>query len=81
MIAHYDMYHDKITRTVSSLLVLWDGTALVDASAGFTDNEALATELLGFRPARHAPLGTATSLYTPAPGPGPSDDDPEDDED
>jgi uncharacterized protein (TIGR02680 family) len=80
MIAHYDMYHDKSTRTVSSLLVLWDGTALVDASAGFTDNEALATELLGFRPSRHAPVGTAATLYTQALAPDPSDDS-EDDED
>jgi len=79
MIAHYDMYHDKATRTVSSLLVLWDGTALVDASAGFTDNEALATELLGFRPTRHAPLGTDTTLYTQALGPDPDPADSEDD--
>jgi len=62
MIAHYDMYHDKTTRTVSSLLVLWDGAALIDASAGFRDNEALATELLGFRPTRHAPLGSNSTL-------------------
>jgi hypothetical protein len=63
MIAHYDMYHDKTTRTVSSLLVLWDGVQLIDASAGLPDNEALATQLLGFRPTRHAPLGTASTLY------------------
>jgi hypothetical protein len=79
MIAHYDMYHDKTTRTVSSLLVLWDGTALIDASAGFADNEALATQLLGFHPTRHAPLGAEATLYAQAPGPDPSDD--EDDED
>ncbi|HTU75370.1 MAG TPA: SbcC/MukB-like Walker B domain-containing protein [Trebonia sp.] len=79
MIAHYDMYHDKTTRTVSSLLVLWDGTALVDASASFADNEALATELLGFRSTRHAPLGTAATLYTQPAGPDPSDDEDEDD--
>ncbi len=78
MIAHYDMYHDKTTRTVSSLLVLWDGTALIDASAGFRDNEALATELLGFRPTRHAPPGTGATLYTQALGPDPSDDEDED---
>jgi hypothetical protein len=78
-IAHYDMYHDKTTRTVSSLLVLWDGAALIDASAGFSDNEALATELLGFRPTRHAPLGTGATLYSQALDPDPSDD--EDDED
>jgi hypothetical protein len=57
VIAHYDMYHDKTTRTVSSLLVLWDGAALIDASNGFRDNEALTTEPRGFRPVRHAPLG------------------------
>jgi hypothetical protein len=38
MIAHYDMYHDKTTRTVSSLLVLWDGAVLIDAPNGFRDN-------------------------------------------
>ena len=63
MIAHYDMYHDKTTRTVSSLLMLWDGAQLVDASAGYADNEALVARLLGFRPTRHAPLGTASTLY------------------
>ncbi len=57
MIAHYDMYHDMATRTVSALLLLWDGEQLIDASAGYPDNEALVTELLGFRPTRHAPLG------------------------
>ena len=35
MIAHYDMLHDKTTRTVSSLLMLWDGEQVVDASAGY----------------------------------------------
>jgi hypothetical protein len=50
----------------SALLMLWDGEQLVDASAGFADNDALATELLGFRPTRHAPLGTASTLrFTP----------------
>jgi hypothetical protein len=63
MIAHYDMYHDKTTRTVSSLLMLWDGEQLVDASAGYADNEALVSELLGFRPTRHAPLGAISTLY------------------
>ncbi len=63
MIAHYDMYHDKATRTVSALLLLWDGAQLLDASAGYPDDEALATELLGFRPTRHAPLGGGGTLY------------------
>jgi hypothetical protein len=64
MIAHYDMYHDKATRTVSSLLLLWDGGQLVDASAGYADNEALVEQLLGFRPTRHAPLGATGTLYS-----------------
>jgi uncharacterized protein (TIGR02680 family) len=72
MIAHYDMYHDKTTRTVSSLLMLWDGAQLIDAGAGYPDNEALVTELLGFRPTRHAPMGAASTLYG---SPEPDDDD------
>jgi hypothetical protein len=63
MIAHYDMLHDKTTRTVSSLLMLWDGEQLVDTSAGYADNDTLVAQLLGFRPTRHAPLGTAATLY------------------
>jgi hypothetical protein len=76
MIAHYDMYHDKTTRTVSSLLMLWDGEQLVDASAGYSDNEALVAQLLGFRPTRHAPLGAASTLYR---APEPESYDEEDD--
>jgi hypothetical protein len=78
MIAHYDLYHDKVTRTTSALLLLWDGAQLVDASAGFRDNEALVAELLGFRPTRHTPLTATATLYTPALGPDLPDD--EDDE-
>jgi Putative exonuclease SbcCD, C subunit len=63
MIAHYDMYHDKTTRTVSSLLMLWDGQQLIDASAGYADNDALVARLLGFRPARYAPLSAGGTLY------------------
>jgi Putative exonuclease SbcCD, C subunit len=74
MIAHYDMLHDKTTRTVSAMLMLWDGEQLVDASAGFADNEELVAELLGFRPTRHAPLGTASTLYA-SPDPEPDEDD------
>jgi hypothetical protein len=77
MIAHYDLFHDKVTRTTSALLLLWDGRQLIDATAGFRDNEALVTELLGFRPTRHAPLGTDATLYVPAldlDPPGPEDD-------
>jgi hypothetical protein len=43
--------------------MLWDGEQVVDASAGYLDNEALVAQLLGFRPTRHAPLGTASTLY------------------
>jgi hypothetical protein len=78
MIAHYDLFHDKVTRTTSALLLLWDGGQLIDATAGFQDNEALVTELLGFRPTRHTPLGTDATLYVPALDPdpsGPDDDD------
>ncbi|MFZ0048406.1 MAG: SbcC/MukB-like Walker B domain-containing protein, partial [Streptosporangiaceae bacterium] len=80
MIAHYDMYHDKATRTVSALLLLWDGEQLIDASAGYPDNEALVTELLGFRPTRHAPLGGGGTLYPADPAVAALDDD-EDGED
>ena len=55
MIAHYDLNHDKLTRTTSALLMLWDGQQLIDATAGFQDNESLVTELLGFRPTRRTP--------------------------
>ena len=64
MIAHYDMYHDKTTRTVSAMLLLWDGEQLLDASAGYPDNESLVAELLGFRPTRHAPLRGGGTLYS-----------------
>jgi hypothetical protein len=64
MIAHYDMYHDKTTRTVSALFMLWDGRQLIDSSADYADNDALLARLLGFRPTRHAPLGAGETLYT-----------------
>jgi Putative exonuclease SbcCD, C subunit len=81
MIAHYDMYHDKTTRTVSSLLMLWDGDQLVDTSAGYEDNEALVAQLLGFRPTRHAPLGAAATLYTAPEALGGLGDEPDDEYD
>ncbi|HEV2374393.1 MAG TPA: SbcC/MukB-like Walker B domain-containing protein [Streptosporangiaceae bacterium] len=80
MIAHYDMYHDKASHTVSSLLMLWDGMQLVDATAGNADNEALVTRVLGFRPTRHTPLGIEATLYTAAVD-GVAEDDDGDDED
>jgi hypothetical protein len=76
MIAHYDLYHDKTTHTVSSLLMLWDGTQLLDAAVGYAGNDDLVTRLLGFRPTRHAPLGTEETLYAAA-----ADDQPDDDDD
>jgi hypothetical protein len=76
MIAHYDMFHDKTAHTVSSLLMLWDGTQLLDAAAGYADNDDLVTQLLGFRPTRRAPLGAGETLYAAA-----EDDQAEDDED
>jgi hypothetical protein len=79
MIAHYDLFHDKVTRTTSALLILWDGEQLIDAAAGFKDNDALVAELLGFRPTRHTPLGTESTLYVPALEPDPAG--PDDDED
>jgi hypothetical protein len=78
MIAHYDLYHDKVTRTTSALLILWDGQQLIDATAGYKDNDALTTEILGFRPTRHTPLGVDSTLYTSALGPSPEDDDEDD---
>jgi hypothetical protein len=79
MIAHYDMLHDKTTRTVSCLLMLWDGEQLIDASAGYLDNDALVAQLLGFRPTRHAPLGTASTLYATPEALGDEPDDEDDD--
>jgi hypothetical protein len=81
MIAHYDMYHDKTTRTVSSLLMLWDGEQLIDTSAGFADNDALVARLLGLQPTRHAPLGADETLYAAAAGGPSADQDQDQDED
>jgi hypothetical protein len=79
MIAHYDMLHDKTTRTVSSLLMLWDGEQLIDASAGYADNDALVAQLLSLQPTRHAPLDAGETLYAAAAGD--SADEEDDDED
>ncbi|MEZ0075383.1 SbcC/MukB-like Walker B domain-containing protein [Planotetraspora sp. GP83] len=54
--AHYDMHSDKASHTVSAMLVLWDGCALVDSAAGFSGNDELARELLGFTPTRRGPI-------------------------
>ncbi|MBB6119524.1 TIGR02680 family protein [Nocardiopsis algeriensis] len=62
MAAHYDMHHDKAAHTVSAMLMLWDGAQVVDADAGFSGNEALASHLLGFTPSRHVPLATEDTL-------------------
>ncbi|GII52650.1 hypothetical protein Pth03_10390 [Planotetraspora thailandica] len=56
--AHYDMHSDKASHTVSAMLVLWDGRQLVDSAAGFSGNDELAQELLGFAPTRRVPVAT-----------------------
>ena len=77
MIAHYDMQHDKAAHALSAFLALWDGEQLVDADAGYSGNEDLAAELLGFRPTRHVPAGVGGVLTMNLDG----DDDDEGDED
>jgi uncharacterized protein (TIGR02680 family) len=59
---HYDLHHDESTHTVSALLILWDGTQLIDAGAGFAGNDDLARELLGITPTRRMPQGSAPDL-------------------
>ncbi|MEU9886257.1 SbcC/MukB-like Walker B domain-containing protein [Sphaerisporangium sp. NPDC051011] len=71
--AHYDMHSDKASHTVSAMLVLWDGCELVDSAAGFSGNEELAKELLGFAPTRRGPLEAGlleAGLMTRDAGPG-----------
>ncbi|HEY5986935.1 MAG TPA: SbcC/MukB-like Walker B domain-containing protein, partial [Streptosporangiaceae bacterium] len=80
-IAHYDMQHDKAARTLSTLLVLWDGSQLVDASAGFAGNEELAAALLGFRPSRYMPAGAGDVLALTPGDSGADGDEDEGDED
>ncbi|GLY90402.1 SbcC/MukB-like Walker B domain-containing protein [Actinoallomurus iriomotensis] len=67
MAAHYDMHHDKTAHAVSAMLVLWDGTQLVDAEAGFAGNDELAEELLGIKPRRHVPPAADDSLLSALP--------------
>lgn len=64
--AHYDMHSDKLSHTVSAMLILWDGTELLDAGAGHAGNEELAADLLGFAPTRHTPTndGLLTAIQT-----------------
>jgi hypothetical protein len=60
---------------VSALLILWDGTQLVDAAVGYADNDDLVRRLLGFRPTRHAPLSVDQTLYeSAADAPEPDED-------
>ncbi len=69
MIAHYDLYHDKVTRTTQRPLLLWDGQQLIDATAGYKDNEALTTETPRLPPHQaHAPRRRRDPLH---PGAGP----------
>ncbi|MDX6738757.1 SbcC/MukB-like Walker B domain-containing protein [Actinocorallia sp. A-T 12471] len=63
--AHYDMHSDKVSHTVSAMLILWDGAELLDSGASFTGNDALATALLGFTPTRRTP--TLKGLLQPTP--------------
>ncbi|GAA4519010.1 hypothetical protein GCM10023191_094010 [Actinoallomurus oryzae] len=67
MAAHYDMHHDKTAHAVSAMLVLWDGTQLIDAEAGFAGNDELAEELLGIKPRRHVPPVADDSLLSALP--------------
>jgi hypothetical protein len=76
MAAHYDMHHDKTARVVSAMLVLWDGTQLVDAEAGFAGNDELAEELLGIKPRRHVPPAADDSLLSALPDGEDEDDEP-----
>jgi hypothetical protein len=76
-VAHYDMQHDKAAHALSTFLALWDGDQLIDADAGYSGNEDLAAELLGFRPSRHVPVGLGDVLTMSLDG----DDDSEGDED
>jgi hypothetical protein len=69
---------------LSTLLALWDGEQLLDASAGFAGNEELAAELLGFRPSRYVPAGVGDVLQLGSGGSGGSgstDDGAEDESD
>jgi hypothetical protein len=75
MAAHYDMHHDKAAHAVSAMLVLWDGTQMVDAEAGFAGNDELAEELLGIAPRRHVPPAVEETLLTAL---GDQEDDEED---
>ncbi|MFB9833244.1 SbcC/MukB-like Walker B domain-containing protein, partial [Actinoallomurus acaciae] len=76
MAAHYDMHHDKTAHAVSAMLVLWDGTQLVDAEAGFAGNDELAEELLGIKPRRHVPPADDDSLLRALPEGEDEDDEP-----
>ena len=77
MIAHYDLFHDKVTRTTSARL-LWDGRSSSTPPPASRTTRPSRTELLGFRPARHTPLGADATLYVPALDPDPADPDDED---
>jgi hypothetical protein len=53
-IAHYDLHHDKIAHTVSAMLLLWDGTQILD-DVTFPSSEDLAAAVLGITPSRYSP--------------------------
>ncbi|WP_214414486.1 SbcC/MukB-like Walker B domain-containing protein [Sphaerisporangium fuscum] len=67
MIAHYDLLHDSELRTVSTILALWDGAQVFDADAGYSGNDELVRELLGFTPRRHLPPGTLPDTLLTSP--------------
>jgi hypothetical protein len=60
-IAHYDLHHDKLAHTVSTMLLLWDGTQILD-DATFPNSEDLAAAVVGIKPSRYSP----DDLETPA---------------
>jgi hypothetical protein len=72
MIAHYDLHHDEAAHTVSALLLLWDGTQILDDSlhAGSAD---LAATLLGITPSRYV-LADADANLLDDPEAGDEDD-------
>lgn len=72
-IAHYDLHHDKLAHTVSTMLLLWDGTQILD-DLTFPNSEDLAAAIVGIRPNRYAP----DDLETPTlDNPEPSEDEEE----
>ncbi|MDQ1305053.1 MAG: hypothetical protein QG671_882, partial [Actinomycetota bacterium] len=72
-IAHYDLHHDKLAHTVSTMLLLWDGSQILDDDT-FPNSEDLAAAVVGIRPSRYAPDDRGTPALD---DPEPSEDDEE----